>query len=121
MERPFCEFHALTVMERTCGLLLAFTTRMMKWVSKTAGIATICVAVLGASSCDDARAEQQSAPAQQVTENDARAYREVASTAWRYLDRYYQPSTGFVNATPDWFNTTLWDIGGQLLAQHGAM
>ena len=94
---------------------------MMKWVSKIAGIATICVVVVGASSCDDAQAEQQSAPAQQAATADVRVYREMASTAWRYLDRYYQPSTGFVNATPDWFNTTLWDIGGQLLAQHGAM
>lgn len=93
---------------------------MMKWFSRIAGVAAMCVSLLGASSCDDARAEQQSAPAPQLSVEDARVYRDLASAAWRYLDRYYQPSTGFVNATPDWFNTTLWDIGGQLLAMHGA-
>ena len=55
-----------------------------------------------------------------LTPEDRAFYREVAKTAWAYLDSYYQPATGFVNATPDWANTTVWDLGGQLIAYHAA-
>jgi hypothetical protein len=51
---------------------------------------------------------------------DPKLYREMARHSWAYLDKYYQPATGFVNATPDWYNTTLWDLGGQLLAFQAA-
>src|SRR5207248_1041652 len=44
----------------------------------------------------------------------------MARHALAYLNTYYQPKTGLVNATPDWPNTTLWDIGGQLLGYHAA-
>jgi hypothetical protein len=47
-------------------------------------------------------------------------YRDVARASWSFLNTYYQPATGFVNATPDWANTTLWDVGAQILAYYSA-
>jgi hypothetical protein len=43
-------------------------------------------------------------------------YRTMARTAWTYMETHYDPATGFVRGSPEWANTTLWDIGGQLLA-----
>jgi hypothetical protein len=51
---------------------------------------------------------------------ERRFYRDMAKAAFMYLDANYQSTTGFVNATPEWANTTLWDVGGQLLAFHAA-
>src|SRR5580765_710941 len=42
--------------------------------------------------------------------------RDIAKSSWAYLDANYQQATGLVNATPDWANTTLWDVGGQIIA-----
>jgi hypothetical protein len=91
---------------------------MTKWLKGIAGAALIGAAGFGVSAATEARAVERREARQQA--EDERVYREMAATAWRYLDKYYQPSTGFVNATPDWFNTTLWDLGGQLLATYGA-
>ncbi len=55
-----------------------------------------------------------------TSEYNDQFYRDMAQRSWSYLDAHYQPSTGFVNATPTWFNTTLWDLGGQFLAFHAA-
>lgn len=83
-------------------------------------IALLC----GAASCGDAQARFDSdasdALAARSPETTDAFYRDMARASWKYLNSYYQPSTGFVNATPDWFNTTLWDLGGQLLAFHAA-
>ncbi|HUF49875.1 MAG TPA: DUF3131 domain-containing protein [Longimicrobiales bacterium] len=43
-------------------------------------------------------------------------YRDVARDAWAYMETNYVPATGLVKATPDWAYTTVWDVGGQLLA-----
>ncbi|MEO5568360.1 MAG: DUF3131 domain-containing protein, partial [Gemmatimonadaceae bacterium] len=59
-------------------------------------------------------------PRTELTAEERKFYRDVAKSAWMYLDANYRPATGFVNATPDWANTTIWDIGGQLLAFRGA-
>lgn len=81
--------------------------------------------LVGTASCGDAQARNDGGAANgrgaraSVNAEDA-FYREMAQQSWKYLDAYYQPSTGFVNATPEWFNTTLWDLGGQLLAFHAA-
>lgn len=77
---------------------------------------------VGTTACDRASAREGAAVQQSAagTASDEKFYREMARASWGYLDRYYQPSTGFVNATPDWFNTTLWDLGGQLLAFQAA-
>ena len=80
----------------------------------------VIVALLG---CGEARARDTQTAIQQsatAATNDDKLYRDIARLSWGYLDRYYQPATGFVNATPDWFNTTLWDLGGQLLAFQAA-
>lgn len=55
-----------------------------------------------------------------LTAEEVAHYQDLARAAWQYLDKHYQPSTGFVKATPEWANTTLWDVGGQLLAYHAA-
>jgi hypothetical protein len=88
----------------------------------TAVALAFSVVALGGLACGDARAEQERVQpqGQASTSPDDQLYRDMAVSAWRYLDKYYQPSTGFVNATPDWYNTTVWDVGGQLLAQYSA-
>lgn len=55
-----------------------------------------------------------------LSAEDKQFYQQMARQSWSYLDRYYQRSTGLVNATPDWPYTTLWDVGGQLLGFHAA-
>lgn len=82
------------------------------------------VAFLGvAHACGEARAVSDDTAVEQASSAeiaDPKLYREMARHSWSYLDKYYQPATGFVNATPDWYNTTLWDLGGQLLAFQAA-
>src|ERR1051325_5986770 len=61
------------------------------------------------------------APARtELSPEEKRFYRDVAKSAWAYMDANYQPATGLVSATADWPNTTIWDIGGQLLAFRAA-
>ena len=82
---------------------------------------------LAAAACGDAGAREseqdagiRQASATSLTAEERRFYEDMAGHSWKYLNRYYQSSTGFVNATPDWYNTTMWDIGGQLLAFRAA-
>ena len=103
----------------TLGPLLAFTAGMRnRWQIRGA----VALAIIGGIACGDARAEQErvALQGQAIPSSELQLYRDMAASAWRYFDRYYQPSTGFVNATPDWYNTTVWDIGGQLLATYAA-
>lgn len=95
------------------------------------------VMTLGAAACSDAKGSSTvgndgstseataTVLAQAVVPDPPRApltaaeramYEEMARLSWTYLDKYYQPASGYVNATPDWANTTVWDIGGQILA-----
>jgi len=60
--------------------------------------------------------EPEPAVASPLTAEEAAFYRGVAEDAWTYMDRNYNAATGFVNATPDWAYTTVWDVGGQLMA-----
>ena len=87
------------------------------WLTRARFIGgALLVAAMG---CGEARA-RETVQQQAAASADEKLYRDIARLSWSYLDRYYQPSTGFVNATPEWFNTTLWDLGGQLLAFHAA-
>ncbi len=62
-----------------------------------------------------------SAPARpELTPEERKQYLELARQAWAFLDANYKPATGFVSATADWANTTIWDLGGQFLAFRGA-
>ena len=90
----------------------------------------------GATSCTNAEGDTQSAHPQaastqtvvaaaahstaQVTPEEQKLYRDAAKVAWTYMAANYQKSTGFVNATADWANTTMWDVGGQILAFRAA-
>ena len=56
----------------------------------------------------------------ELTEAEKKFYRDVASSAWKFLDANYNANTGLVRATADWANTTIWDIGGQFLAFRSA-
>ena len=56
----------------------------------------------------------------ELSAEERKFYRDVAKSAWTYLEANYKPATGFVSATADWANTTIWDIGGQLLAFRAA-
>jgi hypothetical protein len=55
-----------------------------------------------------------------LSAEDKAFYRAMAKYSLGYLTSYWQPSTGLVNATPDWANTTMWDVGAQLLGFHAA-
>lgn len=64
----------------------------------------------------DAGTQSQAAARAPLTAEETAFYQDAARLAWRFMDANYRPSTGFVSATRDWDNTTVWDIGGQLLA-----
>jgi hypothetical protein len=104
---------------------------------KIAGLMGVAASLMfGAASCGDAqeRADAQqpavalTAPAAAapvaarapLTEAERKRYTDAAAAAWGYMERNYQPATGLVNATPDWHYTTIWDVGGQMLAFQGA-
>ena len=65
-------------------------------------------------------AAQAAVPRAELTAEERAFYMDAARLAWRYMEANYQPTTGFVNATPDWAYTTIWDVGAQLLAFHAA-
>jgi hypothetical protein len=60
------------------------------------------------------------APRVPLTPEEAALYRDAARLGWQYMERNYDPATGLVKATPDWANTTVWDVGAQILAFHAA-
>ncbi len=64
----------------------------------------------------------KSAPAiDGLTAKDRAFYQQVGRDSWKYIVANYNKKTGLVRATPDWDNTTLWDIGAQLFAIHSAL
>src|SRR3954469_16759412 len=90
---------------------------------------------LGSAACRDAQGDSRSvsvqssarqqpaaivAPRVEVTVEEKKLYRDAANVAWQYMLANYQKSTGLVSATANWDNTTIWDVGGQLLAFHAA-
>jgi hypothetical protein len=56
----------------------------------------------------------------QLSSEEKRFYRDMARASWNYLDAHYSPASGLVSATADWPNTTMWDIGAQLLGFYAA-
>lgn len=50
-----------------------------------------------------------------LSAEDRAFYNDLAKSAFGYLTANYQASTGLVSATPDWANTTMWDVGAQIL------
>ena len=58
--------------------------------------------------------------AQPLSADDRKAYVDAASLAWKYFAQNTQPKTGLTSATPNWANTTLWDIGAEILATYSA-
>ena len=56
----------------------------------------------------------------QRSAEEKRFYRDMAKASWSYLDAHYSPASGLVSATADWPNTTMWDIGAQLLGFYAA-
>lgn len=47
-------------------------------------------------------------------------FTEAAGRAWSYIERHYEPATGFVWTVPDYPITTLWDIASGLAALYCA-
>ncbi len=94
----------------------------------------VAAALLGGASCGDAHEQQPATRTTAVSEGavgtqqsrtqaptplspeEKQRLRDIAKASWAYLDANYQHATGLVNATPDWANTTLWDVGGQIIA-----
>src|ERR1041385_1432195 len=61
-----------------------------------------------------------SAEAAPLSADEKAVYRDMAAGAWKYMKANYQPATGLVSATPEWANTTMWDVGGQILGFYAA-
>src|SRR5436309_3136811 len=60
------------------------------------------------------------APIPALTPEQRKTYLDAAALAWKYFDKNTSPTTGLTSATPNWLNTTLWDIGAELLATYSA-
>jgi hypothetical protein len=59
-------------------------------------------------------------PAAPLSASERKAYLDAGTLAWKYFQKNTNPTTGLTQATPEWANTTLWDIGAQLLAMYSA-
>lgn len=51
---------------------------------------------------------------------DLNLYLDAARTAWRLVERTYQPATGLMSATPHWDYATTWDIASGIAALYSA-
>jgi hypothetical protein len=103
-------------------------------MSLTTALVVAAAGILGCSEAEGGRDERVALAAQPgdttrlasrpelppLTEEEREMYRDLAASAWQYLEANYQSATGWVNGTPDWPHTTAWDIGGQLLATFAA-
>jgi hypothetical protein len=87
--------------------------------------------IASAAACTDAQSGTREAavppqtavasPARpELTAEEKKFYRDMARSAWSFMEANYRPATGFVSATADWANTTIWDLGGQFLAFRAA-
>ena len=119
------------VMQNTVGLWLA--THEVNLVMTGAMSLLLIGAAMLATACTDAQSDTRepaansvataaapATPRPELTAEEKQLYRDIAKSAWRFLDANYKPATGLVSATADWANTTIWDIGGQFLAFRGA-
>lgn len=81
-------------------------------------LAVIAAAALSATA--DAPAPSGAAPRGEACHVSAGAptgaQREAAALAWRYFERNYQPTTGFVSSVDGYPATTMWDLGSTLFA-----
>ena len=59
-------------------------------------------------------------PVATMSASERKAYVDAAALAWKYFDTNTQAATGLTSATPNWLNTTLWDIGAEILATYSA-
>jgi len=75
---------------------------------------------VAAASDSSARISAPTPATPALSAEDKTFYRAMAKQSLGYLTTYWQSSTGLVNATPDWPNTTMWDVGAQLLGFHAA-
>lgn len=72
------------------------------------------------SSAGAAVTVEDTEPRAPLTDEEKQFYRDMGKQSWSYMVANTDPNTGLVKATPDWANTTLWDVGGQILATHSA-
>lgn len=59
-------------------------------------------------------------PPSPVVVDERQLYMNAARTAWAFVDRNYQPSTGLVRAHDTYQYVTIWDIGSTLAATYSA-
>jgi hypothetical protein len=64
--------------------------------------------------------EQRTVPSRLSAVADRDVFMNAARTAWTYVDRQYNPQTGFVNSVVGYKYATVWDIGSSLLALYSA-
>lgn len=89
--------------------------------------------VLGLAACAKAQGDEKAtarsteAPtvaaavsAPQLSAADKKEYLDAGTLAWKYFEQNTQAKTGLTSATPNWANTTLWDIGAEILATYSA-
>ena len=51
-----------------------------------------------------------------LSSDDPRLFDDAARSAWAYVERHYQPVTGFVDATSGYGYATVWDIASGIAA-----
>ena len=99
-----------------------------------AGIGAVFCLILTLGACANAQGSDKSAaqeksaavtsvvapPVAALSPSERKGYLDAASLAWKYFERNTQPATGLTSATPNWANTTLWDIGAQIIATYSA-
>jgi hypothetical protein len=122
---PSVSYH--TIRSALCNSLTA------PEMSRVMSMLLICAAMIaGASACTNAQgdtrepavhgasAAESTVVRPELSAEEKKFYRDVAASAWSFLEANYKPATGLVSATADWQNTTIWDVGGQFLAFRAA-
>jgi hypothetical protein len=94
--------------------------------------ALVLTLVLALAACADAQGRDKATARKTATPTagpitaaplsaaERKAYIDAGALAWTYFDQNTQSKTGLTSATPNWANTTLWDIGAQILATYSA-
>src|SRR4051812_26278186 len=132
------QFHA--PLQRACSLHPSRAVRLSSIMAAMTLMMIGAALVFGGAACTSAQGDTRGAEVQgsarqsatavaprvavapriAVTPEEQKLYRGAANVAWQYMLANYQRSTGLVSATGNWDNTTIWDVGGQMLAFHAA-
>lgn len=83
-------------------------------------VATSAQAAAGATEREQARELRRLSQMALTFPDDRQRFSEAATTAWHYVAKHTQPTSGLVDATSAHAFTTVWDIASHLSAMHSA-